>query len=230
MKRYWDHSESERAAMSMEQVEKLLAYELMEQGVLQVEPLKLEEIQPVSLPTRRVFMLCEASGYGGAPANLELGFDTIEQAEAARDAIRYIRESPWNGTAHIRRARAIVIASEELPDEAAVAAAKAILDENTRRSSANTAAKRQYEEDTKKVSDATTGVWGDWRDCQRAEAKRQKIRDTLAEYVRMTEGDENLACAFLAKAFPADEIEAAVGVVVAVPGNDRPDETPAPQN
>jgi hypothetical protein len=212
MRRYWDYAESERAKLSAEQVEKLLAYELMEQGVLQVEPLKLEEIQPVTLPTRRVFVLNEAQQYSGT-TSLDIGFETIEQAEAARDAIRFVRESPWNGTPHVRPVRALTITSEELPDEAAVTAAKAILDENTRRGNANATAKREHEEACKKVADATSGIWSDWHDCQRAEARRQKIRDTLADYTRMTDGNETLARAFLVKAFPPDEIEAAVGPV-----------------
>jgi hypothetical protein len=101
MKRYWDYSEQERAELTAEQVEKLLAYELMEQGVLVVEPLRVEEIQEIKLPTRRVFMLSEAQQYSGT-TSLNIGFETIEQAESARDAIRFVRESPWNGTAHVR--------------------------------------------------------------------------------------------------------------------------------
>jgi hypothetical protein len=107
--------------------------------------------------------------------------------------------------------RALTIASEELPDETAVAAAKAVLDENTRRSNANATARREHEEACKKVADATSGIWSDWHDCRRVEARHQKIRDTLADYVRMTDGDAAMARAFLGKAFPADEIEAALG-------------------
>jgi hypothetical protein len=210
MKRYWDYSEQERAELTAEQVEKLLAYELMEQGVLVVEPLRVEEIQEIKLPTRRVFMLSEAQQYSGT-TSLNIGFETIEQAESARDAIRFVRESPWNGTAHVRPVRALTIASEELPDETAVAAAKAVLDENTRRSNANATARREHEEACKKVADATSGIWSDWHDCRRVEARHQKIRDTLADYVRMTDGDAAMARAFLGKAFPADEIEAALG-------------------
>jgi hypothetical protein len=209
MKRYWDYSEAERANLSVERVEQFLAYELMEQGVLGVEPLKIEEIREIRLPTRRVFVLNEAQQYSGT-TSLDIGFETIEQAEAARDAIRFVRESPWNGTAHVRPVRAITITSEELPDEAAVTASKAALDENTRRSNANATAKREHEEASKKIADATFGIWSDWRECREVEAKRQKIRDTFAEYLRMTDGNEPLARGFLAKAFPADEIEAAL--------------------
>jgi hypothetical protein len=209
MKRYWDHAESERAKMTAEQVEKLLAYELMEQGVLGVEPLKIEDEEPVPLPTRRVYLLREGDGNYGTM--LDLGFETVEQAEAARDAIRFRREqSGWQGPFFTRPAKTIQVIAEELPTQDAVMAAKTSLDEQTRRASANTAERARFEKESKKVADATSSVWSDWRACRETEARFQKIRDTFAEYLRMTDGNAALARGFLAKAFPADEIEAAL--------------------
>ena len=225
MKTYWDFTERERAGLATEQVEKLLAYELMEQGVLQVEPLKLEDVEPVEIPKRRVFELLEANGYGGH-TNLEIGFDTIEQAEACRNAIRYIREAPWNGVPHARPVRELQISAEELPTAEAATAQKAALDELKRRESANAEATQRFEEETKKVAEATARVWSDWHECRRTEARHQKIRDTLAEYSRMTEGDGPLSLAFLAKAFPAEEILAATGLTV--PEASRPPPAPTP--
>jgi hypothetical protein len=209
--RYWDLSERERANLTGEQVEKFLAYELMERGVLQVEQPKLEEVQPMVLPTRRVFMLTETNAYGGS-TNLGIGFETIEQAEQAREVICLMRESPYNGTVHVRRPRNLGIISEELPIEDVVMNAKAMLEENGRREKANAAARSEYSAACEAVAAATADVWGDWRRCQEAEGRRQKIRDTFAEYLRMTEGDEIMARNFLAKAFPLDEIAEAVPV------------------
>lgn len=214
MKTYWDHSEQERAKLTAEQVEKLLAYELMAQGVLMVEPLTLEEQKPVVLPKRRVFLLREGDGAYGAMLNL--GFETIEQAEACRDAIRFIREQKgWQGPHFTRPVKALQIVSEDLPDDDAVTAAQAALDAERRAEAANETARREHGEACKKVADATAGIWSDWRDCQQVEARHQKIRDTLADYMRMTDGDADMARAFLGKAFPADEIEAAIGPQVA---------------
>jgi hypothetical protein len=214
MKRYWDHTEAERAALTGEQVEKLLAYELMEQGVLQVEPLKLEEESEVALPTRRVFMLREGDGSYGTLLNL--GFATIEQAEACRDAIQFIREQQgWQGPHFTRPVKALQVVSEDLPTADAVTAARVPLEERSRREQANAAARRTFEEDSKKVANATASVWSDWHEQREAEARRQKIRDTLASYREMTEGNEAMARAFLAKAFPDDDIEAAVGALPA---------------
>jgi hypothetical protein len=210
MKRYWDHTESERAALTAEQVEKLLAYELMEKGVLQVEPLRLEEPKPVSLSARRVFLLREGDGNYGAMLNI--GFGTVEQAEACRDAITFIREQHgWQGPHFTRPVKHLQIVSEDLPTEAVVTEARAALAEESRVNSANAAAQNRYSEESKKVAEATSGIWSDWRECRDAEARRQKIRDTLADYRRMTGGDETLARAFLVKAFPAEEVEEAVG-------------------
>ena len=223
MKTYWDYTERERAGLATEQVEKLLAYELMEQGVLQVEPLKLEVVEPVALERRRVFALVETNGFG-SHTDLGLAFDTIEQAEACRAVVRYVREAPWSAVPHVRSVRALQIVAEELPTAEAVTAQKTALDEQKRRESANAEAVRRFEEETKKVSEAAARVWADWHECRRAEARHQKIRDTLAEYLRMIEGNDALSLAFLAKAFPADEILAATGLTV--PEASRP--PPAP--
>ena len=210
MKRYWDHTESERAKLTAEQVEKLLAYELMEQGVLQVEPLKLEEETPVPLPARRVYLLREGDGNYGTM--LDLGFETVEQAEAARDAIQFRREqNGWQGPYFTRPVKPLQVVAEEMPTQDAVLAAKIPLDEQTRRERANTAERARFEQESKKVADTASGVWADWRECGETEAKHQKIRDTLTDYVRMTDGNGAVARAFLAKAFRVDEIEAALG-------------------
>lgn len=213
MKSYWDYSEQERAKLTEEQVEKLLAYELMEKGVLQVEPLQIEEAQPVDLPTRRVFVLHEADEYGST-SRLPLAFDTIEQAEATRDAIRHIVQTAYRETDRTRPARAVRIVAEELPTQDDVTARKAVLDARNELVQRNEAARREHEKACKAVADATSGVWDDWRACRDAEARYQKIRDTLAEYVRMTDGNEDMALAFLVKVFSAEEIKAAVGAEI----------------
>jgi hypothetical protein len=210
MKRYWDHSETERAKLTAEQVEKLLAYELMERGVLAVEPLTLEEEATVTLESRRVFLLREGDGNYGTLLNI--AFATVEAAEAARKSIQFIREQKgWQGPYFTRPVKTLQVVAEDMPTEDIVTAAQVALEEQTRRANANAAARRKFEEESKKVSEATSGVWSDWRDCREAEARHQKIRDTLAEYIRMTEGNTSLARSFLGKAFPADEIAAALG-------------------
>jgi hypothetical protein len=211
MKRYWDHTESERAKLTAEQVEKLLDYELMEKGVLQVEPLKLEEEQPVPLPTRRAFMLREVDGTYASQL-LGFAFESIGKAEACRDALEFIREQDgWQGPHFTRPVKQIEIVAEDLPTKDAVVAARVPLAEQQRRATANATAKREHEEACKKVAEATADVWSDWRACQEAEARHERVRKTLAEYLAMTDGNDVLARAFLAKVFPPDEIVAAVG-------------------
>lgn len=212
-KRYWDLAERERAGLTAEEVEKLLAYELMEKGVLAVEPLKIEEVAPVPLPARSVFLLREGDGNYGTL--LPLVFATIEQAEAARDAVQFIREQDgWKGPWFTRPVNALQVVTEYMPTKDAVLAAKVPLDEQQRREAANSAARSEHEKACKAVADATSGIWDDWRECRRVEAKLQKIRDTFAEYLRMTDGSEDLARAFLAKVFDAEEIYAAVGGIL----------------
>ncbi len=210
MKRYWDHSERERAAMSVEEVEKLLAHELMEKGVLQVEPLALEEEMAVPLPTRRVFLIHEVDQYGRL-SPLPLGFDSIEEAEPFLKSIRYIRETPYHEPVRTRPVRALQVVAEELPTEDGVAAHKVALQERASLVRRNEAAREAHDTACRAVTDATESLWEDWRSCKAAEIRHQKIRDTLAKYVQMTEGDELKARHFLDLAFPVDEIEAALG-------------------
>lgn len=216
MKRYWDHSEEERARLTEEEVKDLLAYELMEKGVLRVEAPKFEAVSAVEIPKTPVFTLSEATGYG-SDLPLGIGFDTLEQAEACRGAIRYIREAQWNEPARIRAPRALQIIAENLPSTRDFAARKALLDENTRRERVNAEAQKEYEAACKMVSDATSDVWSDWFACQKAEARHEKIRRTLAEYRLMTGGDETMARRFLDKAFPREDILAAVGEMLPTP-------------
>lgn len=211
MTRYWDLTQQERAKLTAAEVEKFLAYELMEKGVLAVEPLVLEEVTPLDLPKRRVFVLHEASQWGSGTSSLGIGFETIEEAEAAKRAVRFIHESPWNGVPHFRAARALSITSEESPAEESVSLHKAALAEQKRREEANAKAKREHGEASDKAANATSSVWTDWHSCRAAEAKRERIRDTLAAYTLMTDGNATMARAFLAKAYPEAEIAVALG-------------------
>lgn len=209
MQRYWDYSEKERAAMTEEQVEQLLGYELMERGVLKVDPPAIQTMLPVDMPKRRVFSLAETDQYGNAKP-IGISFDTIGQAEACLAAVPMMRVHEWNVEQHVAPIKGITVIAEELPDTAAVLAAKATTDDNRRRKNENDEAQRQYEAAVKKVSDATSDVWSDWHDCRRKADEAKKIRDTFDEYKRMTGGNEEMARAFLAKAFDASEIEEAL--------------------
>lgn len=221
MKRYWDHSEAERAALTEEQVKGLLAYELMEKGVLAVAPMTLAEVTEVEVPKRRVFALLEANGYGSG-THLGIAFETIENAEACRRSIGFIREQEWSAGAKVRPARNLQIVAEDVPMESDVAARKSALEEKARRERANAEEVRRYEADCKKASDATSNIWADWMECRKAEARHEKIRQTLADYLTMTDGNADLARAFLAKAFPVEEIVEALGPAQIAPTPVKP--------
>jgi hypothetical protein len=211
MKRYWDYSERERAALTTEQVQGLLARELMEKGVLQVDPPKLEEVVPVDIRKGRVFSLAEVKEYGNV-STLGLSFSTLEQAEAVKLAAPLVRVTSYGEEPHVRLAHSLQIVTEEMPSEESVTLAKAALAENRRREQANASAKAEYERAQREVDKATADVWSDWAKCQRTEERHKKIRATLDEYTRMTEGNTEMARGFLAKVFDADEIEAALAL------------------
>jgi hypothetical protein len=228
MKRYWDYTESERAKLTEEQIEPLLAYELMERGVLGVTPLVLEDVAPVKLPASRVYMLVESDSYGNGTSTLGIGFANVEAAEECRNRIGYVLEHSWNEPPHVRPPRSIRVVADDLPTSEAVATSKAAITEQKRREEANKAAIHKHEEACKAASDATSGIWSDWAACRETEAHNQRIRDTLAEYLRLTDGNTIMARVFLAKAFPPGEIAEALGETASPAEDVAPAPVPVP--
>ena len=56
------------------------------------------------------------------------------------------------------------------------------------------------------AEDVLDKVWEDWHECRSERAKCQRIRDTRQEYLRMCDGNTEIAEKFLAKLFSAEEI------------------------
>jgi hypothetical protein len=209
MKRYWDHTEEERAALTAPQVEALLGYELMEKGVLVIGNPPAEAPAEVPIPTRRVYCLVEKNG--GVVNDLDLCFNDETKARAALGFITWIREAPWNAPAHTRAPRDLMVMAVEMPNEADVAASRAALADRERRKREHDEAKRGYDEAQKKVAESTADVWSDWRRCIAEENHRERIRATMAEYLKMTDGNDGLARSFLAKVFTPEDIRSALG-------------------
>lgn len=71
------------------------------------------------------------------------------------------------------------------------------------------------------MNEVLRGVWDDWNGCRDEEARLEKIRKTLADYERMTDGNKDMALGFLAKVFDVEDIKTATGLIVAKPAEPK---------
>lgn len=232
MKTYWDYTEKERAALSVDDVRRLLDFELMNQGVLKVEAPKLEPIAEVTLPKTRLYAIKHESGRYGGAVKLDILFPSLESAEAFLRLAPAVRCHDYESDANF--AKPMLTASIE-PEDAAqeqdVMNALAVLRENKAAKERNEKAGREYEENVRAMEKAGKGIWDDWHAQHAAQSRCQKVMDTLAEYLRLTEGDRTTALKFLGKAFSQAETKAAsewFGVPLEVPPGVEPAPKAAP--
>jgi hypothetical protein len=208
MNRYWDKSEKQRAAMTREQVQAYLDVELMEKGVVKIERPTLQELEPVKVPTTRMYEVQHKGDY----RNDSTGwcFATAEQAQAFIDTHPMKYERDWQTDMHYAKpSDGMLIGPIDVPSQADWAMQKSRLEKNKAIKTANEALLKEYNAAIKASDDATSGVWEDWRACRETAAKNKKVLDTLAQYLTLCDGNQQIAENFLAKAFAPEAIDAA---------------------
>ncbi len=207
MKRYWDFEERERAEMTMEQVESLLTAELMEAGVVRVESPVLLSVDPVEIPGTTLYGV--KSGYyslGG------IGFRSPEDAATAVKLMVALDSSYIGGKDYKvinENSDAITIEPVAIHSRADLANHKSAVEKSAANKKANEAALVEYKKQTEAVDKVCDGVWDDWRDCQNTLADLRRVIRTLDDYTKTCDGDKSTAMKFLAKAFPAPQIQQA---------------------
>lgn len=201
MKTYWDHAEKERSELTAEQVESLLALELMEKGVVAPEPPTLLPVEMPEVPKRTIWKM--QSGY----QSTSVGYETAEQAAAAIDGAYYIGSANVGGHYVSTAQKADFEAkAEQIVDQGEYVRLKSQIDAANAAKNQNDKALEEYNADLKCANEAVEGVWDDYRGCQGKSWRFKKIVDTRDEYARLCEGNQRVAATFLAKAYPADEI------------------------
>ena len=209
MNRYWDRTEKERAEMTREQVQSFIDVELMEKGVLKVEPPQLQPFEEVVLPKATYYEVYRKGQYGVQGSSVL--FLTPEKAQAFIDLGPLWEDSNWNyADKHFAQAgRELSIRSTELPCETDVVNAGSALKRNETIEKNNKELQEGYSNQLKAVEDAASGVWDDWQECQQKAREHKRIIDTRAEYLRLCGNNAMLADTFLAKAFTEDQVKAA---------------------
>lgn len=205
MKRYWDYSEKERAAFTSEQVESLMAAELMEAGVVRVEQ---PEMLPTDMPEIQASALYTIKCGYSSPT---YAFRTAEDASKALSLALALDHDYIGGNYYHKTnpKREMTIEAVAIYDGADLANFRSSAEKMAANKDANDAALKLYQEACKSVDAVVQGVWADWHNCQATRRRYQKIIDTHTEYSGICDGDESKARVFLAKAFPQPDIDAA---------------------
>lgn len=202
MNRYWDLSERERSELDSEQVEAMLAVEMMEKGVTKVE---MPELLPVEFPEipKRVVWTIKQNSYSRS----DVAYDTADEAAAALKGALWLRNQYVDGTSLYSIEREpLTVEAFEVSEAADVMAAKSQTDKASANKKANDAALKDYNDACRCAREAVEGVWDDYRDRQRDAAKYKKVIATREEYRSLCDGNEDLANTFLAKAYDNETI------------------------
>ena len=200
MNRYWDLSERERADLSEEMVRSFINVELMEKGVMRVDPPVLHRIEPVDLPRSTYYFVkfrTEADGYD---RSLDVAFRSVEEAEKFLALKPLHQASDWQtDTASVDIITSAAIEPKAVVERQVVLNAHLTLKANKEKREANTRAESDWKLAQKAVDEASRGVWSDWHECQEKRARMVRLMRTKAEYELMTNGDAALARSFLLK-------------------------------
>lgn len=201
MKTYWDYSEKERSEMTEEQVAGFLDCELMSKGVLKPEPLVLEPVAEVSLPT--------VTGYRLKLDWREIGPVFVNQADAiAVAAMPMLHEDSdyQTGRTFASPMGQVSVIPVSLPPDSCKAQAHLQLVQIKAAKERNEKAQKAFDTAQAAVEKATCEMWDDWHGCRAMASGHRRIISTFEEYTRLASGDRSVARKFLCKAFPEPAI------------------------
>lgn len=205
MNRYWDLTERERSELTAEQVESMLAIELMEKGVTKVDEPKLLTVEFPEIPKKVVWTIKQ-----GSYSRSDVAYETADAAAAALKGGFWLKNQWVDGaTIYSIERDPLTVEAFEVSEAADVIAVKSQTDKAAANKKANDAALKDYNDACRCAREAVEGVWDDWHDRLRDAAKYKKVIATREEYRSLCDGNERLANTFLAKAYDADTIRAA---------------------
>lgn len=204
---YWDLTERERAALTRDEVQAYLSFELMQKGVLEPEPLKLATVPAVKLATAPVYRIRTSDGFTSSSG---LAFATEEAARAALAASPMLITREYIGdSVDCTVSTALAIECVELPTKESVDAARVTLKEAASVKADNERRSREHTEAMKKVESAVKGLWEDWHDCRETAERIAKVDTTFAKYTTLAGGATELAKKFLRQVFTIVELKEA---------------------
>ncbi len=200
MKTYWDYSEKERTKLAEEEVRSLLDMELMVKGVKKIVAPMLKPIQEVSVNTEIWF---EVDG---------VFFKDAETAQKflALDPKKSTYEYACGYDYHYATSIEQNIEQKKLYKHQDLLNLATILKQNKQAKEENEQLTSAYEKNIKEQNKVLDAVWSDWWRCRDRACELQKIVDTKTEYLRMADGNEEIAMDFLKKIYTEEDIKEAL--------------------
>lgn len=207
MKTYWDHTEKERANLTLDQVEKLCKFELMGEGVTVVahpgEPPAKPEIKDPKITVHGVVFK------GSSYHTLEVWFHTREEA-IAFSAMKPVRVDGdyrlGEKYESIDTYETQSFKEKEVYNVIDGDAFNAATKQYSAEKDSYEKALKKWKEDKDAANKCCEGLWDDYTE------QRDKLRDAQAvlsrwqEYVESCDGDTEIAARFLRKAYTAEQI------------------------
>lgn len=207
--RYFDHDDKARAELTREEVEDLLTYELMEQGVRRPKPPELLPEDAPEVPTVMVWGIEVPGAY--RPEKLAVIFETAEAARAFLELGPGLKKGDWQ-LGDLEWSEAITgatVVSFELSDAQSVVNASSAKKQAEKNKEANQKAREEYQKGMRVVAEATESIWEDWAEQRKQLAKANTVLETWREYVETCKGDHDTASVFLRKVHSAGDIQLA---------------------
>jgi len=198
MKTYWEYSDTERMLLSKEEIQSLIDIELMTKGIIKVNPPTFKEIKELTQFDKLTYYKVEG-----------IIFNTIEQAHAFLKLCPMKEGYDYYGAGYDYKFAELIdmtIRNESLFKEKDIKINSLIFKENKAAKEYNEAEKKRYEKELSVMDDATHPVWDDWMEKQNIKYKCHRINETYQDYLKMTEGNEQMAYAFLSKIYSESEI------------------------
>ena len=202
MKTYWDYKEKERARLTEEEVRELLDVELMTKGVKKIIAPILKPIQEVKVNTEIWF---EVDTVFFKDAETAQKFLTLDPQKSTYD---YACGYDYHYACPIEQN----IEQKKLYTQQDLLNLATILKQNKQAKEENEKLTSAYEKDIKEQNKVLDAVWSDWWKCKDRACELQKIVDTKTEYLKMTDGNEEIAMGFLKKIYTEEDIKEALEV------------------
>lgn len=199
MKSYWDYKEKERAKLSEQEVQELLDIELMIKGVKKISAPVLKDIEEVSVATETWF---EVDGIFFQNAEAAQKFLALNPKKSTYD---YACGYDYHYAAPIEQ----TIEQKQLYSQQHLLNLATILKKNKEAKQENEKLLSEYDKAIKEQNKVLDFVWQDYWRCKARASELQQIVETNAVYLKMTNGDKNMALEFLKKVYSEADIKEA---------------------
>jgi hypothetical protein len=202
MQRYCEMTKKQISMLTREELEKFIAIELMEAGV--VKPKKTKGQPMLEVPEIKKQTWFEVDG-------VNVLFDSPEKAEKFLELQPRISDYNWRIGSSYKYSKEVPrgVSVIQLYDKDDIERIASVLISNKAIEEANQKEQGEYEKAIQRSTEIAKGIEETYSRCLALKAKMTEIVNTFDEYVEMLEGDRKKALEFLQRAYPPEEINGA---------------------